>query len=524
MSLSLLRPLGAAALVFPFFSGCWWARNPGPAAFDAAQGPVSLVSQRAAGPATYLTVAVRAGSAHDPVGKEGLAALTAQLLRQGGAGALTPEGVDERLYGLGTDISVVVDKELVTFRTRALHEDLGPVAELVADLLLHPRLDPVAFGRIKGEATDWLTRGILGSDEALGAELFDTWLYEGHPYGHPVEGRAGVLPTLTLDDVRAFLDERYLRVSTTLGVAGPCVEVDGGPLRAAEPGGAAAIALRDQLSTLPDRLYRDVTPRVVPPLEGRSLIVVEKPTASTGVHFGHPLEINRGHPDWPALLLAFTALGEHRQGHGRLYQGLREARGLNYGDYAYIERYRQAGWSSIQETGTGRLQNPFSVWIRPVASGNGPFAIKGALTLLQAFVDQGLGEEEFLRIQKYLSARLALWAEEPERRLGWAVEASAMGWPDPITTLPAAVAALQQEQVNAAIRTWIHPEALRFVVVTGDGAAFQAAMQGAAPTPPVPVAGAPAPEAAIAAENARWSELQVGLREARVITTEDLFR
>ena len=222
---------------------------------------------------------------------------------------------------------------------------------------------------------------------------------------------------------------------------------------------------------------------------------------------------------------AFTALGEHRQGHGRLYQALREERGLNYGDYAYIERYTQAGWSSRQETGTGRVQNPFYVWLRPTSADNGPFALRGATRLIEAFVAEGLSEDEFGLTQTYLQGRVALWADDPGRRLGWAVEARAMGWPDPIDDLPARIAALDRDTVNTAISTHIHPEDLRYVVVTGDAEAFIAAVSDDQPSPLV-TAGTtpPEPGSPRAEEDAAWAAHVVGWTETATVPSEDVFR
>ena len=205
---------------------------------------------------------------------------------------------------------------------------------------------------------DHLERGVFASDEDLGMTVLENWVFEGHPYGHPLQGRAGALPALDLDDVGHFLADRYVRPAVTLGLAGPAVRADG-RIDPAGPGGEGLVALRDALSTLPPRLSASTTPRMLPATPGRELLVVETATESTGVHFGHGLDLDRGHEDWPALMLAFTALGEHRQSHGRLYRALRGQRGLNYGDYAYVEVYRQAGWSSTRETGTARRQNLF---------------------------------------------------------------------------------------------------------------------------------------------------------------------
>ncbi len=516
--------------------GCW-KPQPGPVPVDIAAAPVRLVAQTNAGPVTYLEVAVRAGSAHDPVGKEGLAALTAEMLREGGAADRTPEAVDKLLYRLGTDIEVVVGKELVTFRTRALNEDVALLGSLVADMFRAPALDAETFARLKDEAKNELEKGLLQNDEATGLEVLDNLLYAGHPYGHPVVGRAGVIDTLTLDDVRTFLASNYLRSTVTVGIVSKAVApsdtmwrvVSGdervGLFSADEAAAADLATMVDALSGLPAGIYDPPTPKRVPAVTGRSLLVVEKSTESTGVHFGHPTDLHRGHPDWPAMLLAFTALGEHRQGHGRLYQRLRGERGLNYGDYAYIERYQQAGWSSRQETGTGRLQNPFYVWLRPVAADDGPFAIRAATAIIEDFVENGLTEEEFTRIRTYLSGRIALWGEDPGRRLGWSVEAVAMGWPEPLTTLPEKVDALELSAVNAAIRAHIHPENLRYVVVTKDAAALQASLSDGVATPMLysgstpPAAGTPAAE-----QDQAWAALPLGITETTIVPAMGIFR
>ncbi|MEC8425656.1 MAG: insulinase family protein, partial [Myxococcota bacterium] len=430
------------ALLAAVLPACWWTANPGPAAFDVAAAPVAPVGVVASGPITYVQVTIAAGTAREPAGQQGVAWLTAHLLRQGGAGERSPAEVDALLDELGTDIEVIVDRELVTLRARALHEDTAVLGELLVDMLLRPQLDPDAFGRIRDGQVDHLERGVLSSDEELGLTVLETWAFEGHPYGSPLRGRSGALPSLGLDDVRRFLADRYVRSAVTLGMAGPAVRADG-RIDAGQPGGAGLVALRDALSSLPPRLSEGTTPRRLPAISGRDLLVVEKPTGSTGIHFGHTLDLDRNHADWPALVLAFTALGEHRQSHGRLYRALRGERGLNYGDYAYVEVHRQAGWSATRETGTARRQNLFHVWLRPTTPANGPFALKAAVGMVEAFVSDGLSPEEFVRTRDYLRGRVALWADHPGRRLGWAVEASALGMPDPVAALPDALEQLR---------------------------------------------------------------------------------
>jgi zinc protease len=223
-------------------------------------------------------------------------------------------------------------------------------------------------------------------------------------------------------------------------------------------------------------------------------------------------------------MLATTALGEHRQAHGRLYQALRERRGLNYGDYAYVERYRQDGWSHRQQTGTGRVDNAFYVWIRPVEPDNAAFAIKAAIGLVEAWVDSGLSPDEFAAMQTYLQSRIALWAADPARRLGWATEAALMGWPDPVQTLPAAIAGLSLTQVNLAIQRHIHPDRMDIVVVTQDAKALSELLRSEAPTPMVGAAGSLDRDEAQAAEDAQISATQLKLQAIEIVPTQDLFR
>src|SRR5439155_276362 len=96
------------------------------------------------------------------------------------------------------------------------------------------------------------------------------------------------------------------------------------------------------LSALP---AKSQTPAAIPQARphGPRFLLVEKSADSTAISVGMPWTLSRADEDWPAMSIARSAFGEHRQFNGRLVQRLREARGLNYGDYAYIEHFRPDG-------------------------------------------------------------------------------------------------------------------------------------------------------------------------------------
>ena len=81
---------------------------------------------------------------------------------------------------------------------------------------------------------------------------------------------------------------------------------------------------------------------------------------------GFPIDVKRGDPDYPALLLMQSYLGPHRMSGGRLFQRIREIRGINYGDYAYIE-YFPRGMNLMEPSpNLARRSQIFQIWIRPV--------------------------------------------------------------------------------------------------------------------------------------------------------------
>ena len=242
----------------------------------------------------------------------------------------------------------------------------------------------------------------------------------------------------------------------------------------------------------------------------------------TGAHFGHGLELERTHPDWPAVHLALTALGAHRQSFGRLFRILRTDRGLNYGTYAYVEAYQERGGSSRPDPGNLRSDPHFSLWIRPTSVDNGPFAIKLALAELERLVAEGLTAEELDAVKDNVQNGMPTMAAEPAMRLAYALDAVATGTPDLITWLPESIAALDVETVNAALAEHLDPENLRIVAVSGDPEGLTTALTGDAPTP-ITYADV-VPGESQAARDAEIAGRDIGIDEAWTVDGDGQFR
>jgi zinc protease len=430
--------------------------DPGPIRAELSREPVAIIaSPNTSSPNIYLTATMGAGSAYDPSGEDGIAHMVAQALVEGGAGSRSAQDIKNALEPSGGELQVFVDREWVSLRLRCHVDHAALCTEIFTDTLSQPAFDGEAVTRLREQSLYAVTEGVLSSEEGLGAMAFEVWTYEGHPYGHPIQGRAGTLPTLGNEQVQRFYDRHYVRSNTLVGIAGNFSE---------EHQALLATGLEGLRSTPAPEL---ILPRVAP-LTEHALLIVETESDLTGFHFGLPFGVDRTHPDWPALWVGFTALGAHRQSFGRLFETMRTQRGLNYGDYAYAEPFVQRGWSSMPEQGVLRRQQHYQFWIRPVSNENAAFSLKLALNELEAFIDKGLDEEEFARTKSYLLGNIPLMAQQPGRRLLFELDARAAGTPNIITELPSKLEALSLAEVNAAISRHIQSNNLRIVAVSGD--------------------------------------------------------
>src|SRR5205807_9487224 len=124
---------------------------------------------------------------------------------------------------------------------------------------------------------------------------------------------------------------------------------------------------------------KSLTPIAGKTSDGLDVEIIEKDTRATAISIGMPIPVTRESPDFAALNVARAWLGEHRASTGRLYQRLREIRGLNYGDYTYIEFFTRPGGQFFPSPNTVRRAQAFEIWIRPVVPANAQMSLRLAL-------------------------------------------------------------------------------------------------------------------------------------------------
>ncbi len=257
--------------------------------------------------------------------------------------------------------------------------------------------------------------------------------------------------------------------------------------------------------------------------DGLELTIVEKPTIATAISLGFPIDITRTDDDYYALAVASSAFGEHRTFNGRLMKNMRGKRGLNYGDYAYIENFIQDGPSTFVLPGVPRRQQYFSIWIRPVPHDKGVFALRQALRELDHLVKDGLTEEEFEATRNFLFHYSKLWAQSQSRRVGYDLDGQFYGRASQIEELGRRLPSMTREQVNAAIRKYLQAKNVSIAVVTDDAARFRDQVLSGKPTPLVyDTAGTPPDILEEDKEIESWP-LPIAADHIRIVPAKELF-
>lgn len=424
----------------------------------------------ATSPLVSIRLLFGAGSIHDPAGKEGLAALTAAMIGEAATAKRSYADLLETLYPMAASVNTNVDRE-VTLVAGTVHRDkLAEYTVLLEEALLTPGFSQADLDRNREQLTAGLTNSLRSNDELLGLEMLQQEIFAGHPYGHSSSGTVEGLKKVTLDDVKAFYKQHYTRANLMLGVAGGYPQ-------------DFVARLQKDLAVLPlgTRSRQELPP--APKVTGRNFTLIEKQTGSVGINLGYPLPITRADADYYPLMVANSFLGEHRTSHGRLMNQLRGKRGLNYGDYSYIEYWAGPPFTNHPSPNVPRREQYFSVWIRPVVPGDAQFALRAALFEVQRLRDKGMTPEEFTLTRDFLVNYSKLWAQNQSNRLGFLMDSKYYGMPYYIDEIDARLKKMTAAEVNAAIKKYLQTENYNAVLVTANAQEVKATLQKDDPSP-----------------------------------------
>jgi zinc protease len=386
-------------------------------------------------PLLHVTLALRQGSAIDPVGQEGLARLTARLMRRT-AGGMPLADLERRLDRLGISLSADTSYSNMSQQATCLLRSSEPCVSILAETLGQPALGVDEFARLQREALAETMEG-QDNDRSLVSRALRRHLFAKHAYGRSVTGTLASLHNIGAQHVRPMYERLCRRGDLVIGITG---NID------------QASALRLAQSLIESVPLAPASPDTISeplPLSGRRLVFVDKPERSQtqiyiGLHGAHPQD-----EDHLELHLANAVFGGMFS--SRLMQQIRVRRGWSYSAYSSLplDRHRQA----------------FTLWTAPKAE-DAAACLKLELQMIEDLVAHGISAKELAAAKNMLTRSYAFLVDSAAKRVGLALDELLYDLPAGYyASYPKRIRGLSLPAVNAALHRRLDPRHLVVAVV-----------------------------------------------------------
>jgi predicted Zn-dependent peptidase len=279
-------------------------------------------------PLVAMNIVVRGGSLADAPGREGSAALLAELMQKG-AGSRDGAQFAEAIENVGGLLTLTAGAESLSLGASFLARDVGLMIELASDALLRPRLSATEFDKVRDRAIQSIAAAKDADPRALVGEYGDAWLFRGHLYGRPVGGSEESLAAVTLEDLKRHYEEQVRGDRLIVAVVGDFDPAD----------------MRRRLESAFGSLGRAAAAVPVatraPTVEGRRVLLVDKPGATQTYFWLGNVGASRTDPDRTAQAVVNTVFGGRFT--SMLNTELRIKSGLTYGASSSFDRLAQPG-------------------------------------------------------------------------------------------------------------------------------------------------------------------------------------
>jgi zinc protease len=286
-------------------------------------GATVLLMRKPDVPLIAAQVLVRGGALADAPGKEGTAAILADLLGKG-AGGRDALQYAQAIDGVGGRIGFSAWREAITVDASFLARDADLMLALVADALLRPALAEPEFDKLRKRAIQSLAAAKDGDPRDLVGTYGQAWLFRGHPYGRPQTGDERTLAALKIDDIKAFYRDHLGADRTTIAIAG---DFDPAAMRAqVEKAFGSWSKAAATLPDVPAKLREN----------GRRVLLVDKPGATQTYFWAGNVGVSEHDPARAAQDLVQTVFGGRFT--SMLNTELRVKSGLSYGASASLQR------------------------------------------------------------------------------------------------------------------------------------------------------------------------------------------
>ncbi|MFL5842693.1 MAG: M16 family metallopeptidase [Thermoleophilaceae bacterium] len=391
---------------------------------------------------------VRTGSRDETVDEAGVSHFLEHLLFKGTERFSSTE-IDQIFDAMGAEINAGTGKETTSVYSRFLDQHLERAFDVMADMVLRP-----AYPDIDSERQVVIEEIAMYEDEPSDKvhDVLAEAVFGDHPLGRPVIGRAEVIANVPVPDIAAYHDERY--APSNLVVAGAGNIEHAKLVEMVEQACAAGFPTPDVARSL-DPAPEHVDPR---------MCFFQKQTEQFHVTLGAP-GIARGDDRRFALRILDTILGGSTS--SRLFQEVREKRGLAYSVYSYSSQYLDSG------------QIGMYVGTRP---DNVPQAMEVIANELRKLRTDGVSAEELERAKENVKGRTVLSMESMLARMNRLGSSVLTGIP--LLSLDEVLArtdAVTADDVAALVTELYDPARLSAAAVGSDEDVFKRALDAVNP-------------------------------------------
>lgn len=341
---------------------------------------VILVEQHEV-PVVSFHFIIQAGSVLDPEGKEGLASLTAQLLRHGTA-THSSQRIAEAIDFVGGTLELAVGHDFAEGHAEFVKKDVRTGIEILSDILRRPTFPLQEVRKLVDQEIDAVLQE-KDEPEAVIEHFFEAYLFGRHPYSRPPEGDEISIAGIRRADIVRFYKTHYVPSAVTLVIAGDIASSEVEKLVIERFGSWKAAPPRPATKL-------DSPKRV----RGHKLLLVDKPDATQTFFLIGNVGVERTNKDRPGLAIVNTVFGGRFT--SMLNDALRVSSGLSYSASSDFELKKVAGPFSI----SSYTQNATTIQ-----------AIDLALAVLRELHAKGLTESQLISARSYLKGQFPLRLE-----------------------------------------------------------------------------------------------------------------
>jgi len=386
-------------------------------------------------PLISFDIIIRSGAVADPVGKEGVASVTAEMLRKG-TQARTAEQLSGDLDFIGGQLETNAGPDYSSIAAEFVKKDVATGLDLLSDVILNPTFPQDEVAKVLKQRLDGIKAAKDRAQEVIG-QYFNSYLYGKHSYGRPPTGDESSLAAITRNDVLQFYGKCYVPSGIILAAAG---DFDTAEME---------MLLTRKFSAWPSKPV--ATAHVVDPApaQGKRLLLVDKPDATqTFFRIGN-VGVARSNPDRVWVNVVNTLFG------GRftswLSTELRIKSGLTYSASSRFDERLKPGPFFI---------NSFTPNATTVQ------ALDLTLATLQRLHQEGITEEELQSAKTYIKGQFPPQIETTDHLVATIAELEFFALDEKdINTLYAKVDAMTLADTKRIIREYFPLKNLVFVLI-----------------------------------------------------------